>query len=80
MLVAIFKAATPSNCGKPLKDSLPNQYSKEVGGQVNSLGYGKNVNHVKQWAIRSQAPIAPPNLEGGMGKVQRLNGGGFTVR
>jgi hypothetical protein len=38
-------AATPSNCGDSLKGSLPNQYLKEAGGQVNSLGYGNNVSH-----------------------------------
>ena len=44
MLVVVL-TATPSNCGDSLKSSLPNQCSKEAGGQVNSLGYGKNVSY-----------------------------------
>ena len=44
-MLVVFLTATPSNCGESLKGSLPNQCSKEAGGQVNSLGYGKNVSH-----------------------------------
>ena len=41
-----FLMATPSNCGDSLKGFTPKPVnSKETGGQVNSLGYGKNVSH-----------------------------------
>ena len=72
-----FRAATPSNCGDPLKGSLPNRYLKGVGGQVNSLGYGKNVNYVKM-GNPQPSPYNPLFTLGVMGKVQRLDGGGFT--
>jgi hypothetical protein len=38
-----LRCATCSNCGKPLKLRLPSRFSKDVGGQVNRLGYGNNV-------------------------------------
>jgi hypothetical protein len=77
MLVALSGAATPSNCGEPLKGSLPNQCLKEAGGQVNSLGYGKNASHVTM-GNPQPSPYTPPLFRGGMGKVQRLDGGGFA--
>ena len=36
--------------GNPLEILLPNRLWRHTGGQVNSLGYGKNAEY---WAIRS---------------------------
>ena len=47
--------ATPSNCGNTLKLQLPSCGGNTRSGQVNCLGYGKNAERCKQWAIRSQA-------------------------
>jgi hypothetical protein len=65
-------AATPSNCGKPLKSSLPSQRPKGVGGQVNCLGYGHNVKNV------TMGNPHPSSYGASTEKVQRLDGGGWS--
>ena len=40
--VLVPVGAMHSNCGESLKPKLPSRLSKEVGGQVSSLGYGDN--------------------------------------
>ena len=65
-------AATPSNCGKPLKSSLPSQRPKGVGGQVNCLGYGHNVKNA------TMGNPHPSSYGASTEKVQRLDGGGWS--
>ena len=57
--------------GTALEPKLPSSVPKGLGGQVNSLGYGKNA---WDWQIRSQAPTG---WEQPMEKVQRLSGSGL---
>lgn len=61
--------ATPSNCGDSLRTLTTKSDWKLSDGQVNDLGYGKNV---KDWVIRSQV-LKVIKL---MDAVHRLNGGG----
>jgi hypothetical protein len=42
-MLVFFKKAIRSNCGNTLEPLLPSQLLKSAGGQVNNLGYGKNV-------------------------------------
>jgi hypothetical protein len=46
MLVVFFDGNTLKLRGPPKGFTPKPVYSKEAGGQVNSLGYGKNVSHV----------------------------------
>ncbi len=78
MLVALSGAATSSNCGEPLKGSLPNQCLKEAGGQVNSLGYGKNASHVTM-GNPQPSPYSPPYLGGVWGRFRDLMGVGLPA-
>jgi rRNA maturation protein Nop10 len=66
-MLVITLMATSSNCGDSLKGSLPNRHSKEVGGQVNSLGYGKNVSHATM-GNPQPSPYSPTNIFGGYGE------------
>ena len=59
--------------GKSLEPVLPSRRGNTAGGQVNSLGYGKNA---LDWIIRSQAP---KGWKQPMEKVQRLSGSGLEV-
>lgn len=58
--------------GSSLQPSLPSQGGNTLGGQANSLGYGKNV---RDWMIRSQASKQVMLWK----KVQRLSGSGPIV-
>ena len=53
------KPATRPNCGKPLKQQLPNIHRKVNVAQSNRLRSGKKVGdegNCLKWEIRSQAP------------------------
>jgi len=70
-LVARLRAATRSNCGKPLKPFLPNYVRKHIMAKSKNLGYGKKEMDIK-WAIRSQAPKPVMQGHGEGSETRRL--------
>jgi hypothetical protein len=69
--VLVTSVATSPNCGNLLKPYLPTQSSKDVGGQVNTLGT------VTVIGMYNGQSATKPLTQHAMGKVQRLNGGGL---
>lgn len=75
-------AATLPKCGKPLKLLWYKANYESSWWQRVELWYCNNptdedVKRHLKWAIRSQDP--KPDIDKGMGKIQRLNGSGSEV-